>query len=133
MEKNRWFRIVMMISFAVSMLCMSCHPYEEGRTSYTVVNNLTSTTTWGGLDAYVYEYTVDDTRVDSNVIKNPKVGKKYTFYPADSIDHLKLRLLSSENTERWGDTIFYLTKDENIMINVNIKFVTNYRFSEPMP
>lgn len=115
------------------LLTTACDPeVDDGPTRYTVVNALTDTEMWGGLNVYVYEYDANEQRIDSFYIQNPEYKKEYVNYPREETRYLKLRLLSNENTERWGDTIFTIVKDNNIEIRVNLKFMNNYCFNEPM-
>ncbi len=126
------------IFVSIALLCclsfLSCKDpqADDGPTRYTLVNSLSNTEPWGGLNVYIYEYNAEDHRVDSNYISNPEYQKEYVFYPREEATHLKLRLLSNENTERWGDTIIAIKPDQDTRIRVNLRFMTNYCFNEPM-
>lgn len=124
-------RIVNCLLLAVvALLAVSCgkdDPIEPGRTSYTLVCNIPITDEMG-LTCYCYEYDTADVRIDSNVIANPDSGREYTFYPAEGVDHVKVRVTSSE-AERWSPTVYRLKQGENLYLTVSL--TTRYTFSEP--
>lgn len=114
------------------LMVTACKEPDDGPTRYTLVNALTDTELWGGLNVYIYEYDANEQRVDSFYVQNPEYKKEYVNYPREETRYLKLRMLSNENTERWGDTIFTVVKDHNTEIRVNLKLMNNYCFNEPM-
>ena len=120
------------------LLVAGCHKpvVTEGVTSYTLVNKINFAALGYSIDATIYEYDLEDHLLDSNFIPEPVYRQEYTFYPADSVDHLKLKLTSSENTVRWAGSIFYLTKGQNTLLSAGISLITDpnaYSFNEPMP
>ena len=109
---------------------------DEGVTSYTLINKINFAALGYGIDATIYEYDAADHRLDSNIILQPEFRKEYTFYPADTVDHLKLKLTSTEHTVRWAGTIFYLIPGQNIQLIAGISLISDpnaYTFNAPMP
>lgn len=131
MKTSKLFVLVALMSCLAIVSCKD-PVVEDGPTRYTLINSLSNTEPFGGLNVYIYEYNAGDQRIDSNYIENPEYKKEYIFYPREEATHLKLRLLSNENTERWGDTIVAIQPNQDTRIRVNLSFMTNYRFTEPM-
>lgn len=122
------------VLIVIILVFSGCKKTEEGVTSYTLINSLISLTGSDyNIDATVYEYDKNDIRVDSNIVPSPTRGKEYKFYPNANADHLKLKMVSDENTVRWGDTIFYLQKGKNVEIKVSLSMISNYCMNEPLP
>lgn len=126
------------LAIACLFLC-SCrekaHPIE-GKTSYTLISKVNFGFLGYSLDCTIYEYNADDIVMDSNIVAEPEYMHEYLFYPNDSIDHLKLKLISSEGTIRWANQIFYLEKGKNIELVAGMSLITNenaYCFNEPKP
>jgi len=114
--------------------CKKTKP-EEGVTSYTLINKINYAFLGYSIDVTIYEYDQEDHRIDSNIIKKPECNKEYTFYPSDSVDHLKMKLTSSENTVRWANRYFYLEPGKNIVLSAGTKLLTDensYCFNEPI-
>ena len=105
-------------------LFLSCgeeDPYsdtDDGRTRYTVIGNVPSVAAAMIDRATVFEYNAADERIDSNLISNPTSGTQYVFYPNDKANHLKVKLISKEDTYRWGDTIVLLKEGKNVSITI---------------
>lgn len=118
---------------AVALTIVACHrddpdPYE-GITRYTVIGKVPSVAANLIATATVYEYNPEDVRIDSNVIADPSSGKEYLFTANDSASHLKIKLVSKEDTYRWGDTVILLKPGNNVDVVISITSPT--RFTEP--
>lgn len=117
----------------IALAFASCHhddpdPYE-GLTRYTVIGKVPSVAANLIATAIVYEYNTSDVRIDSSVIADPSSGKEYLFMANDSSSHLKIKLVSKEDTYRWGDTIVLLKPHNNVDVVISITSPT--RFTEP--
>lgn len=99
-------------------------PYE-GLTRYTVIGKVPSMAAHLISTATVYEYDTNDVRVDSNIIKDPSSGKRYRYKANDLTNHLKVKLVSKENTFRWGDTIILVRPTENVDVVISVSSPTN--------
>lgn len=99
----------------------------DGRTSYTLISRIPVT---GNFDLVttIYEYDAADNRVDSNMVVHPEYNKEYTFYPADSVSHVKVKCVSEGNV-RWGAKVYRMTSGQNVYLSVGI--TTEYAFEEP--
>ena len=122
---------------AMALLLVGCdgngeEDYDEsldGVTRYTVLGAVPSVASNMIASATVFEYNSEDIRIDSNVISNPSSGTKYVFVPEDGATHLKVKLISKENTFRWGDTIVMLKPGYNV--NITISITSPIRMTEP--
>ena len=124
---------ILLLICASLLTSVACHrddddPYE-GQTRYTVIGKVPSLAANLIATATVYEYNSADVRIDSSVISDPSSGKKYIFPANDSSTHLKVKLVSKENTFRWGDTIIHLKPTMNV--DVAISATSPIRFTEP--
>lgn len=129
---------LILLLIAVSALSIACHKENpiEGKTSYTLTSKINFALLGYSIDATIYEYDAQDNLCDSNVVSKPEYKKVYTFYPSDTIDHVKLKLTSSENTIRWANKIFYLVPNQELPIVAGIALLTDedaYCFNEPKP
>lgn len=126
---------VLLFVAAALIVAASCERTEEdpyeGQTRYTVLGKVPSLAANMIATATVYEYNAQDLRIDSSVISDPSSGTKYIFPANDSSTHLKVKLISKENTFRWGDTIIYLVPKKNV--DVTISVTSPIRFTEPKP
>ena len=126
--KTRFLLIVVAVLAFVSCNRDEKDPYE-GLTRYTVIGKVPSAAANMIAKAIVYEYNMKDVRIDSSVINDPSSGKKYIFPANDSSSHLKVKLISKEDTFRWGDTIIHLLPGKNV--DVAISILSPIRFTEP--
>lgn len=94
-------------------------PYE-GITRYSVIGAVPSAAASLLASATVYEYSIDDIRIDSNIILDPSSGTEYLFFPNDDANHLKVKLISDAGTFRWGDTIFRVIPGEKVVIRISL-------------
>lgn len=114
------------VFMAVGLISVSCErdePYsesEDGKTRYTVIGAVPQMASSLIASATVYEYNSGDIRIDSNVISNPCSGTQYVFESNKESTHLKIKLISKENTYRWGDTIVMLKPRHNVTIKISI-------------
>lgn len=126
---------VLLVVVAALIVAASCERTEEdpyeGQTRYTVLGKVPSLAANMIATATIYEYNAQDMRIDSSVISDPSSGTKYIFPANDSSTHLKVKLISKENTFRWGDTIIYLVPQKNV--DVTISVTSPIRFTEPKP
>ncbi len=126
---------VLLVVVAALIVAASCERTEEdpyeGQTRYTVLGKVPSLAANMIATATIYEYNAQDLRIDSSVISDPSSGTKYIFPANDSSTHLKIKLISKENTFRWGDTIIYLVPQKNV--DVTISVTSPIRFTEPKP
>ena len=126
---------VLLVVVAALIVAASCERTEEdpyeGQTRYTVLGKVPSLAANMIATATIYEYNAQDMRIDSSVISDPSSGTKYIFPANDSSTHLKIKLISKENTFRWGDTIIYLVPQKNV--DVTISVTSPIRFTEPKP
>lgn len=104
--------------------------YNDGKTRYTVIGKVPSAAAHLIASATVYEYNTRDIRIDSNTINDPSSGTRYVFLANDSTSHLKVKLISKEDTYRWGDTIIMIQPGKNVTITISITSPTT-KF-EPM-
>ena len=129
---------------AVLVFCSlsSCKKEKTGTSSYTFINEINLDMVNAimnenyDIDVMLYEYTSSDVLNDSNFINSPTYKKEYKFYPAEGSHHVKLKLISAENTHRWGKEIFYLKTDDNIEIKAKASMLTSasgYSDTEPRP
>lgn len=127
-------KIIFLLFLSVPLLLFTaCHrenddPYE-GQTRYTVIGKVPSLAANLIATATVYEYNSADERIDSSVINDPSTGKKYIFPANSNSTHLKVKLVSKEETFRWGDTIIHLVPTQNV--DVVISATSPIRFTEP--
>ncbi len=139
-------RTIINVVFAaalVSCALSSCKKDNDtGVTSYTFINKINLDLVNQimhenyDVDVMLYEYTSSDALNDSNFIDSPTFKKEYLFYPAEGSHHVKLKLISAENTHRWGKEIFYLKTDKNIDIEATTTMLTSasgYSDTEPRP
>lgn len=132
MRKHSLILIVATLSALFLSSCKEEGPYEEtldGKTRYTVIGKVPSFASSLIASACVYEYNSNDIRIDSNIISNPSSGTKYVFEPAQDATHLKVKLISKENTFRWGDTIVRIIPHYNVTITISP--TSPIRFTEP--
>ena len=113
---------------AILALCLASCERPQSETTYTLKNKLTDNYE---ITATVFEYDLDDNRVDSNSVVNPAVNQPYTFVANPLAHHLKVRLTSAENTVRWGKNIFYLVEGEDTPLTVGLSMMANYSLTEP--
>jgi len=123
--------VMLMTAFATS--CdKNEDPYTEsadGKTRYTVIGAVPSVAASMLSSATVYEYNAADERIDSNIISDPSSGTRYTYIANEESSHLKVKLISKQDTYRWGDTIVMLKKGMNVNITISITSPT--AFNEP--
>ena len=124
-------QLILLVALALTIV--ACHrddpdPYE-GITRYTVIGKVPSVAANLIATATVYEYNPEDVRIDSNVIADPSSGKEYLFTANDNASHLKIKLVSKEDTYRWGDTIILLKPGNNVDVIISVTSPT--RFTEP--
>ena len=132
MRKHSLILIVATLSALFLSSCKEEGPYEEtldGKTRYTVIGKVPSFASSLIASACIYEYNSSDIRIDSNIISNPSSGTKYVFESNPDATHLKMKLISKENTFRWGDTIVRIIPHNNV--NITISPTSPIRFTEP--
>ena len=130
--KTRYFfmaALLMSMPFILSS-CDREEEYNDGKTRYTVVGKVPSVAANMIATATVYEYNALDLRIDSNTITDPSSGQRYVFLANDSTSHLKVKLISKEDTYRWGDTIIKIQPGKNVTITISVTSPTT-KF-EPM-
>lgn len=107
---------------------------ESGATTYTLINKINFALVGYDIDTYLYEYDASDALTDSNVVESPSVGQAYPFTASVNTHHVKLKLVSSENTVRWASKIFVLEPHRNTDIVAGLSLLTDnesYCFNEP--
>lgn len=130
-------KINILLFVAFSFLLFSCNDKPnpvEGVTSYTLVSKINFAALGYGIDVTIYEYDAADNKLDSNLISQPKYKEPYTFYPSNEVDHLKMKLTSTEQTVRWANKIFFLTRGQNTELVAGLSLITDanaYCFNEP--
>lgn len=130
---KRLFYIVLPV---VLLLLTSCKKeydelqYNDGKTRYTIIGDVPSIAASLIAKVMVYEYNVEDQRIDSNIINDPTGGKRYVFEADTLASHIKLKLISNTDTYRWGDTIVMLKPGKNV--NVLISLDSPRAMNEPM-
>lgn len=103
---------------------------SDGKTRYTVIGNVPSIAADMISTVMIYEYNSQDIRIDSNLVNNPSTGTRYQFESNSESTHLKVKLISKQDTYRWGDTIIMLIPGMNV--NISISITSPMRFTEPM-
>jgi len=109
--------------------CKESDPYE-GITRYVVEGAVPSLAADMISSARVYEYRTGtvveegdtllrDIRIDSNIIDNPSSGTEYLFLANTEAEFLKVKLISKEETYRWGDTIIHLVEGNKVQVRIS--------------
>ena len=128
-------RTILIIAFSIMTLVSCTKPHEPtGHTSYSIESRINFAFVGYDIDAIVYEYNEAGQRIDSNIVESPEYGKQYLFDPNEATTHLKLKLVSSENTVRWANKIFEIIPFDNVEIVASLAMVTDpnsYCFNEP--
>ncbi len=128
--KQKTLKTLVLTLLAGTLLAAGCKEEEyDGVTRYQVVGAVPSYAAELIATATVYEYDADDRRVDSNIIANPQSGTEYTYLPTEATTHLKVKLVSKEETFRWGDTIIRIVPHE--MVTIKISPLSPVRLDEP--
>jgi len=126
---NKKFIAPFLILLLLTASCKESDPYE-GITRYMVEGAVPSLAADMISMAKVYEYRTGevvengdtllcDIRIDSNIIDNPSSGTEYLFLANTDAEFLKVKLISKEDTYRWGDTIIHLIEGDKVLVRIS--------------
>ncbi len=129
MNKKHIVTLAVLALLATTSCKKNTDPYE-GLTRYVVEGAVPSLAANLIASAWVFEYrtgevveegtaVLRDIKVDSNCINNPSSGTEYLFFPNEEAEFLKVKLISKEDTYRWGDTIIHLVKGEKVLVRIS--------------